>query len=88
MSDILFSGWTPTQERLCIRCRKTFKSCLYQLCDECRGEDEKTHTNKDTGHDPDAAVPATYGDFHRICILDGYLERDRQDEIHNARYGY
>jgi hypothetical protein len=91
MTEPLFNGWTPTTERLCIRCKRTFKSCLYQTCDICRGEDEEARL-----HSTITGITGV-GDVDRLHILDVDLEReiadkleeaDKQSEIHLKRYGY
>jgi hypothetical protein len=92
MSDILFNGYTPTTERLCLRCRRTFKSCLYQTCDECRGEDEKDNEASITCKNSGSVDVIVDSDIHGLGVLDVDIdaadEHDHQDEVHNARYGF
>jgi hypothetical protein len=80
MTEPLFNGWTPTTERLCIRCKRTFKSCLYQTCDICRGEDEEARL-----HSTITGVTGV-GDVDRLHILD--VDLDAADEYDMASEGY
>ena len=39
--ESIYQGWTPTEHKICIRCHEGHDNIFYQLCDNCRKDDEK-----------------------------------------------
>ena len=88
----LFHGWTPPEEKVCIRCGKKHMNQLTLTCDKCRRDKELMLALEDRKQDDIEHNWELLREGRKEVMSDDdeedrQRERDRQDIISLGRYG-